>query len=437
MSASALRRVLLASVAITAAMPAAGPAAQVQAQPPTASQEKPIQLRLGGFFRLYGTAGAQDDNNANRAGGSTLRQHGIGRESEVWFRGETQLDNGLRVGVQVELEGETSPDQIDLSYIYFQHANFGRLILGEDYGASFKTHKGVVGMLTGIGALGHFRSHVYYADGLNQVAGGLNTFLFLDGASDKIIYDTPRLMGLRVNLGYTPDDKTRVTSTAGPGESGLGLNPDRDGPASTSEVWAATLDYLHEWQGIVFAASTGFQMGNSEKSNSLFAGRQFQGDPIGYNFGLEAAFGGFRVGGAFKRVENNPIAVTAATAAIRGIQTSTNGPQTFYQGDREDWLVGLEYTTGRWRFGATYGHAEQELPMISGKPNGGTTRYTDKLDQATLGVNYALGPGITLFGGALYFDLQGDRGPRASGFDTRHAADNDGFVFVLGTQLSF
>jgi len=429
-----MKKVLFATTAIVALglLPLA---AQAQDKKPA---EKPISLTLGGYFRLHAITGWQDDNNANRAGGQTIRDHGIGRESEIWFRGETALDNGLRVGVQVELEGETSPDQIDNTYIYFQHANYGRLLLGEDFGSSVKTHKGVVGHTTGLTSISHFAAQGSYAPGLNQanVGGGLNTFMVLDGTNDKAIYDTPRLFGVRLSASYAPDDKA-TASGVGAGESGNGLNPNRNGVNHLSEAWTFAADYVETFGGLGVGLSAGIQGANPEKHGKYFAGRQFQGDPLSFNFGAEVSYAGFRVGAAYKQIENNVNAISAAAATVRGIQTSTNAQTTFYQGDREDFTVGVDYTFGRWTVGAHYGFVNQEIPVVSGQGNGGTSRYTDTLDQVGFGVNYVLGPGINLYAAGLYFDLEGRQGSRSNGLDSKDAANNDGILFILGTQLNF
>jgi outer membrane protein OmpU len=40
-------------------------------------------------------------------------------DSEVWFKGLTTLDNGLSVGINVQLEANSTGDQIDESFLIF------------------------------------------------------------------------------------------------------------------------------------------------------------------------------------------------------------------------------------------------------------------------------------------------------------------------------
>src|SRR5262249_47516984 len=59
-----------------------------------------------------------------------LRDYVFKQDVEVYFLGETNLDNGLTVGARVELEGQTSGDQIDAVYAYFS-GGFGEIRFGD------------------------------------------------------------------------------------------------------------------------------------------------------------------------------------------------------------------------------------------------------------------------------------------------------------------
>ncbi|MCW5729559.1 MAG: porin [Alphaproteobacteria bacterium] len=462
-----MKKVLFATTALVALGLGSPLVTSAQAQDKAASV-KPISLSVGGYFRAFAIAGWQDDGQrSNRLFNTTspttsapvpalvspIRSHGIGRESEIHFRGETALNNGLRVGVQVELEGETSADQIDNTYLYFQHASYGRVIVGEDFGSSLKTHKGVVGLPVGLGSIGHFASHATYTGKLNAAGGGgsLNTFMVLDGVSDKLIYDTPRIFGFRLSGSYTPDDKTNVAGAGGPGESGQGLNPEQNGSLAVSQVWTVGADYINNFGGLGMAASAGYQRGYREYQTD---GRNIGNDPDSWNVGLEFSYAGFRVGGAYKQINNNIVSLSnpsGLTSNGRGLvqERFRNGVappggtsgQHWIEGKREDFIVGADYTFGPWTFGVSYGFASQHDVRVR-DGNGAVRRTTDDLNQWTVGASYTLGPGITLFGGYVGFDLEGAcRGvtgtanavPRSN----RTCASNDGHMFLLGTQLNF
>ena len=96
----------------------------------SAGAAEKIKLGLGGYWRAAIHMGDTNNDSAAAATASDFRNHGFGRESEIYFSGKTTLDNGIKFGVMVQLEGETSADQMDNSYIW-SAGSFGRLEYGE------------------------------------------------------------------------------------------------------------------------------------------------------------------------------------------------------------------------------------------------------------------------------------------------------------------
>src|ERR1700753_4113173 len=96
-----------------------------------------IKLDVGGFFNVT-YEGVFDNKSDNHFGDHHNTDHII-NNSEVHFKGETTLDNGLTVGAHIELEGESNPTttghgQIDESYIYWS-GGFGKVQVGSQKGA--------------------------------------------------------------------------------------------------------------------------------------------------------------------------------------------------------------------------------------------------------------------------------------------------------------
>ncbi|MCW5729558.1 MAG: porin [Alphaproteobacteria bacterium] len=421
-----MKNVLFATTALVAL--GLVPLAEAQAQDKKPA-EKPISIRVGGYFQGQVLFGDQEDKVSRGIG--KIRNYGIGRESEIHFSGETQLNNGLRVGVQVELEGETSADQIDNTYLYFQHANWGRVILGEDWGSGLKVAKGTVGHITGIGSNTHFAS--FGGDqraGNNFVGQGRpNTIMILDDIDDKIIYDTPRIFGFRGSVSFSPNDKS---TESGLGETGVGLNSKKDGFNHVSNVWTVGADYINTFGPVGVALHAAYQRGYREdllRANGTSVNSDSSKDPDSYSLGAEVGMAGFRVGAAWKHINNNLGAFTAAVATRRGLANlGPNGINTFI-GDRDDFTVGVDYTFGPWIVGATYGFARQEGVPV----NGGGSR-TDRFDQVSVGAAYTLGPGIALFGGYIWNEFDGKSGPGAT---LPKSGDNEAHLFLLGTRLTF
>ena len=133
-----------------------------------AQAAEPIKLSLGGYITTGLTVrdqdnvasaataptnrGAGDDRNystvaTTNAAGATVNvptTTDLGRtdqfyEGEIFFVGETTLDNGIKIGVNVQLEAYTSADQVDEHYIYVQ-GGFGRLVVGAENSAAYIMH---------------------------------------------------------------------------------------------------------------------------------------------------------------------------------------------------------------------------------------------------------------------------------------------------------
>ena len=144
--------------------------------------------------------------------GADKRNHALWHESEVQFSGETTLDNGMTVGVNIQLEGETTGDQVDENYIYFE-GNFGRVELGEIDGASYRTSI--------------FLPSAYFYQGPNYASvvwGGFSSRHLpgperstqhgsrgpMPGAdagdATRVSYFTPRLNGFQLGVSYAPEN---------------------------------------------------------------------------------------------------------------------------------------------------------------------------------------------------------------------------------------
>src|SRR5262245_19044081 len=116
-----MKKVLLGSTALVAAGLIAGHAEAADG----------VKLSLGGYYR--GAAGLMFDDFDGAAAGveDNLRDYVFKQDVEVHFSGETVLDNGLKVGATIQLEGQTSSDQIDEVYAFFS-GGWGELRFGDD-----------------------------------------------------------------------------------------------------------------------------------------------------------------------------------------------------------------------------------------------------------------------------------------------------------------
>jgi predicted porin len=372
-----MKRNLLSS---TAMLVAAGIAA------PAAAADK-ISLGLSGYYAFFGVAASQDDGVGEPGAG--LRDHGVLRESEVNFLGETTLDNGLVVGVDIQLQGETVADQIDESYIYFE-GGWGRLQLGSEDPASDEM---IYGAPTPIAENGvNSPTFFHAASGANAV-GTTSTYVNLTGDSDKVTYFTPRFHGFQFGLSYTPDNTE---------ELGGGLRPDVTPAGATpqqSEAWEGAINWVGEFNGVEIGAYAAYAFAEVEGAAAGLPPLVGVEDQEMWGFGASFAYMGWTLGGGYRWTDQG-----------------LSGPSM----DRWDGNIGLTYGWSNWQVGAAYGHGEVEVGAGAGE---------DTLDMVEVGVVYNIGPGIDLTGGVQFVDFDSDTGGPA--------AQNEAIIGLVGTVITF
>ncbi|MDD9798039.1 MAG: porin, partial [Alphaproteobacteria bacterium] len=119
-------------------------------------------------------------------------------DAEIIFNGKKTLDNGIEVGLQVQLEATNQRDQIDEHYIYLQ-TDWGKLIIGAENSAAYllQVHApNIVG----------WQTHDNNFNTWSSVSNFTKPQHNLDGDANKISYFTPRINGLQFAFGYAPDN---------------------------------------------------------------------------------------------------------------------------------------------------------------------------------------------------------------------------------------
>jgi len=451
-----MKHLLFGTTALVAASIVAG-GANAQAKP----AEK-IKLGVGGYFQAYFVAGDEDD--AAPSGvipaqpGYARRSHGIKREAEVIFSGKTTLDNGIDVGVNIQLEAESCADIIDESYIFVE-GSFGRIEAGAINSAPYRMHYAPPNP-SGSSAFGLNSPNIRVLQpGTNQtLAVGLpSTYQNLTSDAEKISYYTPRLAGFQLGISYTPDncEEGAVGSSTGNncGGSYSGFQGDEEIGQQT-EVFEIGVNYVGKIMAVDVAASLGYGKGNLENNiraaaftagggtviaaGALAAGGQ-SFNPTGatlaadslddreeYGIGLNLSYMGFTIGGAY-RYDN--------------LGTDSGHPLD----DHKVWSVAGRYVWGPWGIGVQYTHAETSFRSGNILNNAGAVAYTnvggeDELDAFEVGLTYQLGPGILLATGIQFWSLDASNGNvnRVANTATDAlVAENDATIFYFGTSISF
>src|SRR5439155_6383505 len=94
-----MKKLLLGSTALVAGGLMAAPAMAAD----------PIKIGLGGYYQFFVNAGGIESVYA--LNGNSIQYKGLSlyQEGEIYFNGQTKLDNGTTIGLQVELEGWNQP----------------------------------------------------------------------------------------------------------------------------------------------------------------------------------------------------------------------------------------------------------------------------------------------------------------------------------------
>jgi outer membrane protein OmpU len=408
-----MRKILASTTALVSVALLLG-AGQAAAQ---AKKEGPIQVGIGGYFYGYFVGVSQDDSgpSATRAAepGYGVRNYAIFRKSRIQFDGLTNLDNGVKVGLRVQLRGEAnSTDQIDQSYLFFDTA-FGRVELGKTPSAPNKMFYGAPTPIPGMGANSPdflpMALPGQYNPGSN-FASSPSAFINFGVASDKdekITYFTPRIAGFQFGASFTPTS-CKVGSPANGVTvcgiaNGFGL---KNVTGKQDQVFEAGANYVNTFGPVDAAVYIGYGQGKLAANTSTNTFRNQQQ----YGVGGSLVWAGFTLGAAY-RYNNMGIR--------QGDLTLGNLPD-----QQQDWQVGLSYAWDQWTVGAQYQHTNARVKTATGTKAG-----TDTLDGWSAGVNYLLGPGITLVGGVQYFDLDS--------YTNLPQNQNKAWNYLVGTKLEF
>jgi predicted porin len=355
------------------------------ASAPTAAEE-PLRLSIGG--RYLAAMGATPGEDANAIGLEDItRDYVFKQDVEVHLKGETTLDNGLTVGVRVELEGQTSAnDQIDAVYVYFD-TQWGELRFGdtvEALGSLCYTVPSASNIFGADSPLFNFSNA-----GVFGYAGTNGTCYGIDGKSTKIVYFSPTFGGFNFALSFTPDDTEDTRNTT----AGVATRPDNNfGQNSENLSIAATYEREFNGFGIVLGGGGSFSFDRENPS-------PFDTDPRrDFNGYAQFRYAGFTLGGAYSFRDN--------VADFGDVDHRTYG-------------AGLTYAWSRYAVGFGWTHGEYERGFAG----------EDDHDVFALTGSYVLGPGITI-DGLLGYDNYED----APGLTFR---DYETIEIGLGTSIRF
>lgn len=423
----------------------------------TAAQAQEIELGIGGFYKGYVAYVDQDETTANQ----DARSIDWLQDTEIEFTGETTLDNGLTVGFHTEANTDQDEDfDVEEAYAYFS-GSWGRVNAGAENGAAYllqvaapsadsnvdgiRTYvqptaytlvPGLVGNLyngtldidgaagnavADNGSNGSLAAGTELSFGLDGIDGGsddvlLNTafntqqlFVFdydddVSGYANKLTYLSPVFSGLQVGVSFTPENDTETRAL-----EGVHIDNQAGEYGSTYELAAR---YEGQYEEVGFVVGAGFTHSEIEQSqvisyvdednNDTYDNGQDQillqsEDRQSYNVGVDLNWGPFGVGLAYLHDD-------------LGLEL-----------DSETWVLGADYVTGPYKFGASYYGQNVEVGSVFGPT-------VDELetDRYTGGLVYTYGPGMTFRGSISYID-----------HSVPTTDDTDSTSVLLGTQINF
>ena len=375
-----------------------------------AQAAEPIKLSLGGYITTGLTVRDQDNvatpatSPSNRAGGDDRNYSTVATtnaagatvnvptttdlgmtdqfyEGEIFFVGETTLDNGIKIGVNIQLEAYTSADQVDEHYIYVQ-GGFGRLVVGAENSASYLMHYSAPSPTGGQFGADSPNLLPFRAPAASAI-GSVRTFMQLTSDANKITYYTPRFApGFQFGVSYAPDDDapqgTQLVNGAGNCRGGCAFdagNGISDNEQTNHHHFVeAGANFVRSINGVDLAFDLGFGTGFVEHQARSNASDRLLKQRYSASAGFNVGYAGWTFGAGWLW-DNN------------GLQGENN---------RHDFTAGVTYGAGPWLVGVNVGYAFHQ----DGEARQGTVlvdRTNDSLIYAEVGGQYTLGPGIRVF----------------------------------------
>ena len=328
-----MKKILIA----TSALVAVAVAGQAQAS------EK-IKLSVGGYMEQWAGIASQDDafDNINA----------FQSDTEVYFTGSTTLDNGIEVGVMIQLEGETSGDQIDEQYLYI-NGSFGQARMGEGDGAA--ASMGITA--PAVGPVG-----VNDGDLSNWVSVTMPDTVWDAGDDPKVTYYTPIMGGFRAGVSYTDSADAKNDGPGGDtGQNTTGGMP----------VVSVGLEYNGDFDG--------FSLG-------LSAVGEHQGSGEWFSVGTNVGFGNFTVGGSY---------------AVKADDYGMAETETAKADDTKTFDVGVAYKMDAASVSLSYANGD----FVSDSVGNGSD-----VDTVDLGLAYALGAGVDWKTSIFWFNSDAKNG---------------------------
>jgi predicted porin len=388
-----MKKTLLATTALVGASLLAAPA-----NAGTVGSRDQMNVTLGGIFWFSAYLKDEDVSTLNRGVGFTVS------ESEVWFGASATADNGIKYGVNIELNGGAADGTAaDEAWAFLDSDAWGRIELGDQDDATnrmqlgaWNAAKGAGGPFGGLGDL----NTVFGGAGSDALQARADWQVLTTSDATKATYFSPRFSGFQIGASWTPDSGAA---------SGGAAVADSDSDGDLENVFGVSANYVGKFDNVGVGVSVGWEGGTDET-----AGGAENEDLSVFGVGGRVDFAGFTVG-AHYRDYGDTFLTAAQTAA-----GADSGNQ---------WSVGAGYQAGPWGVSAWYLKGEKDnstLTSAAGATDTEIVRYG-------LGAGYAVAPGWALRAELTF--LKHDNPTTAAGVGG--TTDNDAKGFLLVNRFRF
>lgn len=384
-----------------------------------ANAADPIKLQLGGFMNYYGAYIDQDADEYTTSAANVkanLNKFDVIGDGEIYFKGESVLDNGVKVGTVMQLEagtgdeGAVNNDTIfDDVYVYGDTA-YGRIIAGSTGNVDKMLHVSAIDVgpldiqASDIGNLIVNRtansSKVLSA---TTVANLDTTYINLDQDANKVSYISPTYYGFTAGVTYVPST------------SNLQGSDNSVAKGSLDRGYVATLAYSTVYENVGINATAGYGYFTNVEA-PLFTGATpalattYSTDEDHYSLGLQLTYQGFTIGGGYKKVEDD----------------LNNAPGDVSQTDGSVWNLGVAYEEGPYGVSVAYMESNVENSVSNVAP--ARNNVNDEVKTWLVSGKYNLGAGVDTFATI---------GHRKYDSETVGDEANKGWVALAGIGLTF
>jgi outer membrane protein OmpU len=412
-----MKKILLATTAIaTAGMITGGLTGGRDA----AAAER-ISIEVHGYHQQWVVGTSQDFNDGDpgrEEQGFKLSTIDQKTNAQICFVGQTTLDNGISVGVQVSMEAFSADDLIDQSYLFLESDRLGQLTLGGNDSAAELLHVASPDGGTSVDD-GDVINVEMYIDTAAAITGVTSSTSLGDlfGNANRLVYITPSYAGLQVGVSYAPNSGEDNSRTNNP-NYGCGLNVGTDcAPNGYHDQFSGAVNFTESFNGIGVQLSAGItHIGQVRGIAAELPDDIDEGSIFGYSLGGQFTMAGFTVGGGFKQITSG-----------RGYSDIGDD---LYSLRGHAWSAGGRYEVGPYAAGVS---------CVRGRQVGFQSADTGDLKHlnCALSGTYTLGPGIRLIGGLFYFDNEAETPAGPSADLIAETSDTSGWGGAIAITTSF